>query len=141
MSEPELSAVKHGAIIQIPVEVLRDIAGMREPTAEETAEAERRCTERAETLVAFQQALAAVADPLPRKLLDLHCRTEHAECGGCDPGMYAESGADWPCSTVETIAPHYGIKGAVTSRIQILVVVAALLVTYAGIEVWWLLGR
>lgn len=30
------------------------------------------------------------------------------ECGGCDYGAYAESGPEWPCSTVTTMIEKSG---------------------------------
>jgi hypothetical protein len=32
-----------------------------------------------------------------------HSRSGYDECAGCDAGAYAESGADWPCSTIDLI--------------------------------------
>jgi len=110
MPEPGLSVVKYGAVIQVPTEALIDLAYTREPTAEQRAEAERQRLKRAARQVAFRQQLADVTDPLARKILDLHHRDDRGQCVGCDPGSYAEDCADWPCSTIETIAEHYGIE-------------------------------
>lgn len=109
MSEPDLSAIKLGAVVPVPTETLLDVAYTREPTAEQRAAAEQQRIKQATKLASFQQQLADVTDPLARKILDLHHRDDRGQCVGCDPGSYAEDCADWPCSTIETVAAHYGI--------------------------------
>jgi hypothetical protein len=58
----------------------------------------------------FRDALAKIADPVARAVLDLHA-TSHAreECDGCDLGTYAQDLPDWPCRTVLLIADRYGL--------------------------------
>lgn len=49
----------------------------------------------------------AGGDEVTQAVVALHAPEEgrytnpdFAECAGCDAGMYAESGVDWPCRTV-----------------------------------------
>lgn len=63
-------------------------------------------------LARFLDDLDAVRTPIARIVLERHSRREVggiAYCDGCDPGDYAESAAEWPCSTVELIAKYHGI--------------------------------
>ena len=39
-----------------------------------------------------------------KAILELHSENNYGECSGCDLGSYAESGAEWPCRTVDLIA-------------------------------------
>jgi len=56
---------------------------------------------------------AGGAPGLAAELLELHVPTvsiddDHSlECAGCDPGAYAESGADWPCRTINLLAKQF----------------------------------
>lgn len=54
--------------------------------------------------------LQAVGDEVTSAVVKLHAPDEgtyapktYAECDGCDPGIHAESGVDWPCRTILTI--------------------------------------
>lgn len=107
--------IKHGQAIPISREMALDM-GLIEPTPDERAEMDRKAAEwrqraagRAAVLAAARHRLAQITDPLARRILDLHTEDACGECDGCDPGMYAESSAGWPCSTIDAIADHYGI--------------------------------
>jgi hypothetical protein len=57
--------------------------------------------------------LQAVTDEVVSAVVKLHRPDEgqyapktYAECDGCDAGLYAESGIDWPCRTILTINAH-----------------------------------
>lgn len=63
----------------------------------------------------FLAALDAVADPLARRVLDLHHREADTPwltdwtCQGCDFLGYEGEPPYWPCSTVTTVCEHIGI--------------------------------
>lgn len=38
-----------------------------------------------------------------KALCELHTPNDYNECNGCDTGMYAESGIEWPCRTIELL--------------------------------------
>lgn len=105
--------------IRVTIPISREVAidhGIIEPTPEEQARAEeaamrwRGWSEQQSAVRArMRDALDALTDPVVRLVLDLHHEAD-AQCQGCDPGDYAESGAEWPCSTVKAIAKHYGIQ-------------------------------
>lgn len=52
--------------------------------------------------------LEGIEDPTARRMLELHSPDRRQECKGCDPGAFAQTGADWPCQTVELIADIHG---------------------------------
>jgi hypothetical protein len=111
----EYGVFKRGAVVPMSRDMLL-AAGVIEPTETERAELERQAVEskqraakREACLAEARRELAAIADPLTRAVLDLHAEDERHECGGCDFGGYEAEPPDWPCSTIETIAAHYGI--------------------------------
>lgn len=81
---------------------------MREPTDEQKAAVAAREAERTEAKKRVEAAVIAVTEPALRAVLDLHRDTGY-ECYGCDSGEY---GAQWPCPTIETVAPFIGITEA-----------------------------
>ena len=109
--------IKHSAyVMPVSREMMLD-AGVVEPTPAERAEAERaaaqyaiRAKERAMKLHAARIRLDELTDPLTRKILSLHCENERGECEGCDFSGFEAEPPDWPCSTVEAVAEHYGIR-------------------------------
>jgi hypothetical protein len=111
----EYGVVKRGAVVPMSRDMLL-AAGVVEPTEAERAEMERqaaeskqRAAEREERLAEARRKLAAITDPLTRAILDLHAEDGRHECEGCDFSGYEAEQPDWPCSTVEIVAAHYGI--------------------------------
>jgi hypothetical protein len=110
----DFSAIKRGAVVAVPRELLLD-HGLVEPTEQERAQAERgaaeaeqRRAEHAAKLAVGREQLAGIVEEPARTILDLHCE-ERGECQGCDFGGYEGEPPDWPCTTVVTVARHYGI--------------------------------
>lgn len=90
---------------QVTTSILRD-AGIPRLSDEEMA-ARKALAEKARSAV--NAALAQVTDPALRAVIDLHKPASSGswpDCDGCDPGSYAESGARWPCSTIEALVGH-----------------------------------
>lgn len=48
--------------------------------------------------------LLANATGATKAIVELHSVNNYDECDGCDLGSYAESGAEWPCRTINLIA-------------------------------------
>jgi hypothetical protein len=103
-------------ILAIPRGMALDM-GVIEPTPAERVERERRAAEyerraaaRRAALDAARPRLAALADPLARAILDLHSENREGECVGCEFTGYEAEAPEWPCSTVEAVATHYGIS-------------------------------
>ena len=48
--------------------------------------------------------LLATATGSLKAIVELHSVNKYDECDGCDLGSYAESGAQWPCRTIDLIA-------------------------------------
>lgn len=52
------------------------------------------------------QAVIALHAPMPIAY------SNFAECAGCNPGLYAESGTDWPeCETLKVINQYLHVEG------------------------------
>jgi hypothetical protein len=67
----------------------------------------------AEALVAHAALRQAGGGEVVQAVVALHSPDEgqyvprtFAECDGCDAGLYAESGIDWPCRTILVINWH-----------------------------------
>lgn len=59
------------------------------------------------------RALLNATDGIVRQVVELHEPTFRSwvwRCGGCDPGDYAASYAEWPCGTIELIAEQLGVS-------------------------------
>lgn len=94
-------AIEHGAIEPTPEE--------RTAMERQHAEMERLEAERSAKLAALRSALAEITEEPARMILDLHHEDERGECAGDDFDGYEAERPDWPCTTVITIAKHYGI--------------------------------
>lgn len=107
----------------IAINVSREMAldwGLVKPTPEEKvrrdAELESFRHRRMIANMGLPAALAAlddITDQPVRQVLDLHARRAEGvswQCDGCDQGPYANDLPEWPCSTVELVAAHYGIR-------------------------------
>lgn len=92
--------------------------GHEKPTAEEVARYNADARERWEQSVkqwrlldAAASELDAIADPLARKILDLHgCDPCAAECVECSEDGEESYPVSWPCETVTLIAAHFGVE-------------------------------
>jgi hypothetical protein len=87
--------------------------GLIEPTPEERAEMEREAAahdaiveEQRPLWEAAVAALAAIENPLARRLLDLHAADEYGDCGYCESD---DRIVRWPCEETLLIAEHHGI--------------------------------
>lgn len=115
----DLNPQKHSAIIKIsPLlaeiyekslteQLMRDTAIFGKLKREWTPEEK----ERIETAKAKREKerkdlldLLATATGVVKAIIELHSENKYEECEGCDLGSYAESGAQWPCRTIDLIA-------------------------------------
>lgn len=106
--------VKRSTVVPMPDRLLADRIALTPPTTEQAAANraayERQYAAEQERHTRLRDRLLAAAGPLGRRILRLHDINDDGECAGCDPGSYAESGAGWPCSTVDAVAEYYGIE-------------------------------
>ena len=103
---------KHAIVMNLS----RDLAleyGLVEPTERERAEREEWSRKFAERQAAAKlrkgewlAALASVADPALRAVIDLH-DIDGGQCRGCDQGCSCDL-AEWPCSTIKAILDALG---------------------------------
>lgn len=112
---PVIDVRKHSSVVQVPRNIAIDY-GLVEPTPAERAEREvwhveweQRKQAATEAAAVFAAALAAVADPVARAVLDLHKPADHGHCHGCDADGYEWEYPEWPCRTATTIAATLGI--------------------------------
>ena len=87
--------------ISAAMHITREQMGWFSGPAEE-AKVEQWRKKAAEQRARIDKALAAAPAEL-QPIIELHSPTSGDECRGCDAGTYAESGADWPCSTTALI--------------------------------------
>ena len=101
----------------IAMNLSRDLAlmyGLVEPTEQERAEREEWSRKFDERQAAAKlrkgewlAALASVADPALRAVIDLH-DLDAGQCRGCDQGCSCDL-AEWPCSTIKAILDALGV--------------------------------
>lgn len=104
----------------IAMNISREMAimeGLVKPTPEEVAQYDadsrlswERSVREWRVLDDARAALDEIADPVSRKILDLHSpvNADSADCAGCPRDRDGDL-EDWPCATVEIIADHYDI--------------------------------
>ena len=94
-SLPKLNVTKLAHVVTIS----REQMNPPKPTQEERDRWEAEWVAR---VARRERALANAPEPL-QSVIKHHSSNNYSECNGCDVGSYAESGAYWPCSTIELI--------------------------------------
>lgn len=91
--------------------------GHAKPTPEEVKRFNAESRERWERSVAQWEKLdatlaelAAITEPLARKVLDLHaCASDEAVCDACSLDSDDPYDEPWPCLTARLVADHFGV--------------------------------
>ena len=88
--------------ISAPVYLSKEAVSLWGDRSSPAGEVEKYLQRARERRARIDAALKAAPESL-QPIIELHSPTSGDECRGCDAGAYAESGADWPCSTLALI--------------------------------------
>lgn len=88
--------------VSVPVYLSKEAVALWNERSSAADVVEKYRREAIEQRARIDAALKAAPEAL-QPIIELHSPTSGDECRGCDAGAYAESGADWPCSTIALI--------------------------------------